>query len=399
MADPNTQANPAPARVARALPRTVVVLGLASLLNDAASDMIAPLLPLFLTLTLGAGPAVVGLIEGLAEATASLLKLVSGWLADRGWRAKRLVVGGYLVSNIARPLIGLALGWGGVLALRFLDRIGKGLRTAPRDAMIAAAADLTIRGRAFGFHRAMDHAGAMLGPLIAFALLQTGMELRDVFLLSVVPGLLVVLLLGFGLVHTPAAPAVSAPLRWRALDGRVRSLILASGGLALATAPEAFLILWAQGAGIAIVWVPLLWAAAHAIRAALATPAGVLSDRLGRLPVVTAGWSMRIALLVLFALFQDGELMIWLLFLLYAAATAFSEAAERALIGDFAPAAQRATAFGLYHLVVGVLALPGALLFGGVWQMWDKTGAFLMAAVLTALSAAALVWMTRRRVN
>ncbi|HKJ22310.1 MAG TPA: MFS transporter, partial [Gammaproteobacteria bacterium] len=141
------------------LPRTVIVLGFVSLLNDSASEMIVPLLPLFLTINLGAGPLIVGLIEGLAEATASVLKLVAGWLADRGWRHKRLVLGGYLLSNSARPLIGLALGWSWVLALRFLDRVGKGLRTAPRDALIAGAVETHRRGRAFGFHRAMDHTG------------------------------------------------------------------------------------------------------------------------------------------------------------------------------------------------------------------------------------------------
>jgi len=157
--------------VRRALPRTVVILGLVSLLNDAASEMITPLLPIFLTATLGAGPAIVGLVEGLAEATASILKLVSGRLADRGVAAKTLVVGGYTLSNAMRPLIGLATGWGAVLGLRFLDRVGKGIRSAPRDALIASAAGPEQRGRAFGFHRSMDHAGSVIGPLLAFALL------------------------------------------------------------------------------------------------------------------------------------------------------------------------------------------------------------------------------------
>ena len=181
------------------LPRTVVVLGLVSMLNDTASEMITPLLPLFLTVTLGAGPAIVGLVEGLAEATASILKLVSGWLVDRGWNHKKLVVSGYSASNVSRPLIGLALGWTSVMVLRFLDRVGKGLRTSPRDALIAVTVNRRTRGRAFGFHRAMDHTGAMLGPLLAFMLLQAGLELGDVFLTSLIPGLLVILLVGFAL--------------------------------------------------------------------------------------------------------------------------------------------------------------------------------------------------------
>ncbi|HFQ89029.1 MAG TPA: MFS transporter, partial [Desulfobulbus sp.] len=181
------------------LPRTVVILGLVSFFNDTASEMITPLLPVFLIATLGAGPAVVGLVEGVAEATASLLKLVSGRMADRGWSHKGLVLGGYSVSNLARPLVGLALGWNLVLLLRFLDRVGKGLRTSPRDALITASTDATRLGRAFGFHRALDNAGAMLGPLCAWAILREGVPMAHVFLWSLVPGILVVCLLGFGL--------------------------------------------------------------------------------------------------------------------------------------------------------------------------------------------------------
>jgi len=194
------------------LPRTVIILGLVSFLNDAASEMITPLLPIFLTATLGAGPVVVGLVEGVAEATASILKLVSGRLADRGWNAKGLVVGGYGLSNTARPLIGLAFGWTWVLLLRFLDRVGKGLRTSPRDALIAASTESQLRGKAFGFQRALDHGGAVVGPLLAFLLLGWGLELHNVFLLSVVPGILVMLLLWFGLPATPAITPV-APSR------------------------------------------------------------------------------------------------------------------------------------------------------------------------------------------
>ena len=195
-------------RPGKGLPRTVVVLGFVSLLNDSASEMITPLIPLFLTATLGAGPAIVGFIEGLAEATASVLKLVSGRLADRGVPAKSLVLGGYGLSNVARPLIGLAASWAAVLSLRFLDRVGKGLRTAPRDALIAGATEASRRGRAFGFHRSMDHAGAVIGPLAAFALLSANVPLGSLFLASVVPGALVLLLLVWGLPDAaPQCPA------------------------------------------------------------------------------------------------------------------------------------------------------------------------------------------------
>ena len=375
------------------LPRTVIVLGLVSFLNDAASDMIAPLLPLFLTATLGAGPAIVGLVEGVAEATASLLKLVSGRLADRGWPPKGLVLGGYALSNAARPLISLALGWGWVLALRFLDRVGKGLRTAPRDALIAAATDPRTRGRAFGWHRALDNAGAMVGPLAAFALLTWEVPLAQVFLWSVVPGVLVILLLVFGLPGQARVPVAAPPrLSWSALPPRLRALILAAGTLSLAAAPEAFLVLWAQAQGLAVAWIPLVWAAASGVKALVAAPAGGLSDRWGRLPVLLTGWGARVGVLILLATAQDGTWLVWALFLAYAATLAFTEGAERALVGDFAPARLKATAFGLYHMTVGLLALPGAVLFGGLWQWAGMTTAFLVSAALTLV---AMLWLWR----
>lgn len=381
------------------LPRTVVILGLVSFLNDAASEMITPLLPIFLTATLGAGPVVVGLVEGVAEATASFLKLISGRLADRGWNAKGLVVGGYGLSNTARPLIGLAFGWTWVLGMRFLDRVGKGLRTSPRDALIAASTDNNLRGRAFGFHRALDHAGAVVGPLLAFVLLGWGIELSNVFLLSVVPGIMVLLLLWLGLRPTPrivpAAP-IAVPVGWRGVDVRLRALIIATGGLALATTPEVFLVLWAQARGLEIVWVPLLWAAASGIKVVVAIPGGHWSDRFGRLPVLGVGWGARILILIALGLTATGELTIWILFLAYAGSLAFTEGAERALIGDFAPAGQKATAYGIYHMINGLLALPGALLFGALWQWFGATTAFFTAAGLTTLSVIILLVITSK---
>ena len=379
------------------LPRTVWVLGFASLLNDTASEMIAPLLPVFLTATLGAAPAAIGLIEGLATAASSVLQLVSGRLADRGVSTRRLVLGGYGASNLVRPLIALAWAWPVVLLLRFADRIGKGLRTSPRDALLAGAAGEQHRGVVFGFHRAMDHGGAMLGPLLAFGLLQAGLSTPQVFAASVVPGALVLLCLGFGL-REPAAtpPRPLAPLRWGLLDRRVRGLIGAAGLLAVASVPDAFLVLWAYQGGIEVVWLPLLWAAAHAVRSAISIPAGYLSDRLGRIPVVTGGWLIRAGLLaVMGTVSQDGTLL-WGLFLAYAGATACTEGAERALIGDRAPSEQKGTAFGIYYLVSGLLALPGALLFGGLWQTFGQGSAFAVAAAITLIGAGAFVHQARR---
>jgi MFS family permease len=380
------------------LPRLVLVLSCVSLLNDAASEMITPLLPVFLTTVLGAGAAVVGLVEGVAEAAASILKLVSGRLADRGWNPRGLVLGGYGVSCLARPVMGLCSSWVPVLALRFLDRGGKGLRTSPRDALIAGSVGERERGHAFGFHRGMDHVGSIIGPLVATALLVAGAGLQAVFLLSAIPGALVLVLLATGLRdhETPRWNNGAAPLRWRALDQRVKALVIAAGGLALAATPEAFLVLWATDSGLALALVPLLWSASSVVKSVVAYAGGRLSDRLGRLPPLLGGWIGRMVVLVALAVTQASGVGIWLLFCAYAACLAVSEGPERALIGDAAPEGQRGTAFGLYHLTYGLLALPGALLFGALWQYAGRGVAFMAAAALTLAGAVALVALTRR---
>jgi MFS family permease len=375
-----------------ALPRTVVTLGLVSLANDAASEMLTPLLPIFLTATLGAGPAVVGLIEGVAEATASILKVISGRLADRGLGAKRLVFSGYGASTVARPLIGLALGWSWVLALRFIDRVGKGIRTAPRDAMIAGAVAPASLGRAFGFHRALDHAGAVVGPLLAFALLALGADVGHVFFWSIIPGAIVIALIVFGLpADGPAVISVPPPVSFRALDPRLKALMLAAGLLALAALPEVFMVLWATSAGLSVAMVPLAWALASAFKMLVAMPAGHLSDRYGRVPVLLAGWSLRVALLLLLATVTMTGVWIWVLFVSYGASLAVTEAPERSLVGDAAPHGLRGTAFGVYHFIVGVFALPGAFLLGLIWQEIGSSAAFYTAAGITVVAAAAMI--------
>jgi MFS family permease len=379
-----------------ALPRTVVILGLVSLLNDAASEMITPLLPIFLTAALGAGPAIVGFIEGLAEATASVLKLISGRLADRGVSAKGLVVGGYTLSNLSRPLIGVATGWAAVLLLRFLDRVGKGLRTAPRDAFIAGAVGPGDRGRAFGFHRSMDHAGAVVGPMLAFGLLAADADLQHVFMASAIPGMLVLLLLVFGLPAQQTVVTTAPPrFRWNALHGRLRAMIVASGLLALASVPEVFVVLWATQSGMAVIWVPLVWAAASLAKMLIAMPAGALSDRLGRLPVLLGGWTARLAVLLLLAFARPGALGVWVLFIAYSATLAITEPAERSLIGDHADAHERGTAYGLYHLTGGLLVLPGAVLFGALWQGFGSPVAFTVAALVTGIAGSVMLWFAR----
>lgn len=397
------------------------VLGLAALLNDASSEMITPLLPVFLSLTLGAGPAVIGLIEGIAEATSSLFKVISGRWVDQGAPATRLVIGGYAVSVSARPwmgLAGLAFGWPIILVLRFLDRVGKGLRTSPRDALIAELVAPGARGRAFGVHRSLDHAGAVIGPLLASGLLAAGWPLRSVFLFAAVPGALVLVNLFAGLrpdgslpgarddVRPNAAPEVPAAehrsadpiaddlgLRasWRALPSSVRGLILGGGVLAMMAMPEMLLVLWATSAGIPLVTVPLLWAGLSVLKMASAYPAGWAVDRFGVRIVLSVGWSARVCLLGGLALAPHTALWAVLLLGGYSIAVALCEPAERAWIGDATRQGLRGRAYGSYHMVVGLAALPGAALLGALWQWRGPTAALLLAAGVTALAAGWLV--------
>jgi len=283
------------------------------------------------------------------------------------------------------------------LALRFCDRVGKGLRTAPRDALIAGAVDDASRGRAFGFHRSMDHAGAVIGPLIAYWLLSSNVSLPHVFLWSMVPGMGVLLLLAVGVPKRAptAGPTVFARLQWRTLDARLRAMIIAAAGLAFAAVPEVFVLLWAKDAGLDIAWAPLLWAAASLVKMMTAMPAGALSDRIGRIPVLMIGLAGRIAALSAIAWTQPGKLGVWCLFIGYAMSLAIAEPAERAIIGDHAAVEQRGSAFGLYHLGSGLFALPGALMFGVIWQQATASAAFFTAAILTALSMIGLLWLAR----
>jgi MFS family permease len=275
-----------------------------------------------------------------------------------------------------------------VLLLRFLDRVGKGIRTAPRDALIANSTVPEQRGRAFGFHRSMDHAGAVIGPLLAFALLSAQVDLAHVFYASAIPGLLVVLLLYFGI---PAGQRVQLPapqrFSWQSLHGRLKAMIVAAGLLALSSVPEVFVVLWARQAGMEVKWVPLVWAAASLAKMGIALPAGILSDRVGRLPLLLGGWSARVLALLLLAFAQPTGAWVWVLFVAYSASLAVTEPAERSIIGDHANATERGTAYGLYHLASGLLVLPGAVIFGLLWERFGSATAFVSAAAVTVVAA------------
>ena len=376
----------------------VLVLGLVSFFNDVASEMIYPLLPVFLTTVLRAGPVALGMIEGIAESTASLLKVASGFLSDRVHKRKRWVVGGYLLSTAARPLIGLASTWAGVLVLRFVDRVGKGVRTSPRDAMIAESTSPEYHGKAFGFHRSADHAGAVVGPLLATLLiLAYHAALRTVFLLSLIPGILTVGLLMAGVRETRDIQRVAAthePLKikqaWKEMPPTLRRFALILLLFTLGNSSDAFLLLKAQHLGVSVALIPILWVVLHLVKMGSSMPAGMASDRWGRKHLIVWGWLIYAVTYGGFML-ADTAWQVWILFTLYGLHFGLTEGAERALIADLAPARIRGSAFGLYHLTLGIGALPASLLFGWVWQSFGDAAAFGMGASL-ALAAGVLLW-------
>ncbi len=387
----------------RRLPRAVFWLGVVSLATDASSEMIYPLLPLFLVSVLGAGQEFVGAIEGAAEALASLLKLVSGRLADRARRKKPLTIFGYGISSTVRPLVGLATAPWMVLAIRLTDRVGKGLRSSPRDALIADATPADRRGRAFGFHRAMDNTGAMIGPAIATALLVWGhLTLRTIFLLAIVPGVVAMIALVGGVrerAREPspppspgAAPDPAALLRAhprtneRALAPYLAALTL----FALGNASDAFLLLRAQALGVAAGLIPALWLLHNAVKAALSTKGGALSDRLGRRRLILCGWVVYGLTYLGFGLAHSAW-QIWILFCVYGIYYSLVEGTEKALVVDLVGPSFRGRAFGLYYAVVGLAALPASLGFGWLADHYGALVPFSVSAAL-ALSAAVLLW-------
>lgn len=379
------------------LSRNVLALGLVSLLTDVSSEMIYPLLPLFLTSVLGAGQTFVGLVEGVAESAASLTKLFSGWLSDRLGRRKALVLTGYTFSSLTRPLVAFALAPWHVLAIRVADRLGKGLRTSPRDALIAASTNGAMRGRAYGFHRSMDHLGAVAGPAVAFGLLSLmGERLRTVFLLAAIPGFLSVLILILWVSevrvdHAPAAKELRRPSR---LDGQLIRFLMVVMLFTLGNSSDAFLLLRAQEVGIAVAHLPLLWMFFHLVKAATGMPGGILSDLRGRRGAIIAGWLVYALAYLGFGV-AGQPWQVWVLFAFYGLYFGLTEGVERALIADLVPAERQASAFGLYHFCIGIAALPSSLLMGYLYQRFGAGLAFTTGASLAALSALLLLILLR----
>lgn len=384
-------------RLFKGIPPTVMALGMASFLTDMSSEMIYPLLPVFLSTVLGAGALSLGIIEGVAETTASVLKLVSGIWTDRTGRRKPFVLAGYGLAGLARPLIGLAWSWVFVLAMRFLDRVGKGIRTSPRDALIADAVDAEHRGKAYGFHRSMDHAGAVAGPLIAAVLLSLlGLPLQWVFLLAVIPAVLVIGVLAFGVKESPDLKneKTDAPPRskghLRELGGRFKILLLALFLFTLGNSSDAFILLLLSQAGVPAAWVAVLWALHHVVKMIATYIGGTLSDCLGRRPMILSGWLFYTAVYIAFALIHSTTGVI-AVFLLYGIYYGLVEPSEKAWVADMAPKHLRGTAMGYYHATVGIGALPASILFGVLWNAWGAAFAFGFGALLAASASGVLL--------
>jgi MFS family permease len=377
------------------LPRTVVILGLVSFFNDMASEMVTPFIPILIATVLGAGPVILGLVEGVADAAASFLKLWAGRFSDFGrGRRKRLTIAGYALSNLARPLIGLVSSWGALMLLRSTDRIGKGIRNAPRDALLADAAPRSIHGRAFGFQRALDNAGAMSGSLLAIvALSWLSLSVHQVILWSALPGVVVMLLLVFG-VHEPPHPVIEpeqirAPLRWSALTPATRRYLKVLVLFTFARASEGFILLRGNELGMSIVQLLLLWATLNITKAATSSYGGRMADAFGLGTLTRISWLGYGLSFIAFS--QVGHIvMLWSSVVGYGLVTGLGEGSERALISVYADERERGTAFGWYHLAVGLSAIPAGLLFGSLWHYWSAAVAFLFAGCLALVCAGLL---------
>lgn len=382
----------------RALPRNVKALAAVSFLTDVASELVYPLLPVYFATVLGVSAAGLGVIEGAAESVSSLLRLPAGWWTDRTRRRKPLVVLGYGIAALARPLLGLAQTAGQALSIRVSDRFGKGIRTAPRDALIADSVDHRQRGFAYGVHRGADNLGAVVGPLLAWALLSLEwVSLRQLFLWTALPGLLSVLLL-VTLVRErvpatervveppPPAPHESpAPRAVEPLGAGFWRLLAVVFLFTLGLSTDAFLLLRASQLGVSAALIPLLWAALHVVKSSSSVLGGALSDRIGRRPLILAGWGVYAAVYLGFAT-ATAAWQAWALFLVYGLYFGFTEGTQKALVADLAPASRRGAAFGWFNAAVGIAALPASAVFGLVWDRWGAASAFAMGAGIASLA-------------
>ncbi|MDB4874677.1 MAG: major facilitator superfamily 1 [Gemmatimonadetes bacterium] len=379
------------------LGRNVYALGAVSFFTDVSSEMIYPLLPVFLTTVLGASAGFIGTIEGAAESTAALLKLASGWWSDRVQRRKPLVVAGYVLASVVRPLVAIAQNATQVLLIRVSDRVGKGIRSSPRDALIADSVHPSMRGKAFGVRNAADNAGALLGPVIAFALLSWfHLSLRAVFWLAAIPGAIAIVVAIFGIrevARTSAAPGKKAELAG-GMGARFWAFLAVIFIFTLGNSTDAFLLLRAKQLGVPVALAPIIWALLNGVKSLSNVPGGALSDRIGRRPVLVAGWVVYALVYFLFARASQSW-HAWALFAGYGIFFGLTEGTELALVADVVPKERRGAAYGWYYLALGVGALPASLLFGVLWDRFGSPVAFSVGASLALLAAVAMLFLPR----
>jgi MFS family permease len=372
----------------------VLVLGIVSLFADVSTEMIYPLIPLFLVNALGATFIDVGLIEGVAESAASIMKVVSGYLSDRFGKRKPLVYSGYAIAAIAKPLLAFTTAWQQVLAIRFFDRLGKGIRDSARDAIISESKSVGV-GRSFGFQRSLDTLGAVIGPLIAVALFGI-LSFRGLFLLAFIPAALATALVVFFVKETAVGSRSkqSYKVSFRSFDAKFRFFLLGLGLFFVGNSSDAFLFLRAQNLGVPTLVVPLLYLLMNVIYAVSAFPFGIVSDKIGRKAVLLMGFAIFFMVYVGFA-FASSALVVWVLFPVYGLYYGLTDGVSKALVSDLAPPHLKATAFGTYYFVVGAVAFPASLIAGTLWQTVGPTFAFLYGAFMAVAAVLIIGFFVR----
>jgi len=378
--------------------KNVFVLGLVSFFNDVASEMIYPIVPIFLTGILGAPVAVVGLIEGIAESTASILKVVSGWLSDKLQKRKPFVVAGYSFSAISKILLSLAFSWLFVLFARFVDRFGKGTRTSARDALIAESSDTLTRGKSFGFHRALDTLGAVVGPLIALLAIHfLDNNFRLIFFLAFIPSCIgiILLLLFVKERQKEKNPDQAIRFSWHDLDPSFKIFLLISFIFALGNSSDAFLILRAQNLGLSVTLVVLAYVLFNFTYALFSIPAGIISDKIGAKKVLFSGFLLFSIIYLLFGL-TNSSLILWFLFPLYGIYMALTEGVGKAYISNLVPEEKTGTAFGVYQTTIGLCTFFASLVAGLLWTYIGVSAPFILGSIMAIISAFLFVVLEKK---